>query len=287
MKILLTGSRGQLGYDIQYLFSPEHEIIAHDMDLDITDAGAVERRIMELLPDLVINAAAYTNVDAAETDEDNAWRVNAIGPRNLALACDAVRRPLMHISTDFVFDGEADQPYTEHDLPVPVSVYGKSKFAGEQYVREILDLHYICRTSWLFGVGGPNFVKSILAAGHKEGSVRVVDDQTGSPTYSRDLARKLLEIAESGRYGTYHISNSGTCTWCGLTREIFDVAGLGFPVIPATTEEIGRPAPRPRYSVMSSCSLEQCGILPLRPYREALEEFLLRDLPEYEAGTDS
>ncbi len=279
MKILLTGSNGQLGTDFLRASGPEHEVVAHDLDLDITDRAVVATRVAEVAPDIVVNAAAYTNVDGAEADELNAYRVNALGPQNIALACQAAGVPMLHVSTDFVFSGDATVPYTEFDRPDPTGVYGKSKYAGEQYVTGLLDRYYICRTSWLYGVGGPNFVKTMLKAGRERPEVKVVDDQEGSPTYSLDLARKLLEIIETGAYGVYHLSNRGSITWNRFTKDIFEIAGLDTPVLPISTAELARPAPRPRFSTMRGLALELQGIPPMRPYREALEEFILRDLP--------
>ena len=284
MRILLTGGDGQLGTEIKLLAGGDREVIAHDLDLDITDRGAVARRVAEVRPDIVLNAAAYTDVDGAESDELAAYRVNALGPQNLALACLASNVPLMHVSTDFVFSGEASTPYTEFDAPDPRGVYGRSKYAGEQYVRGLLSRFFICRTSWLYGVGGGNFVKTMLRAGRTREEVRVVDDQEGSPTYARDLASKLLEIAETGAYGTYHVSNSGSITWNRFTRDIFEIAGIDTPVLPVSTAELGRPAPRPRFSTMRGLALELAGVPPMRPYRTALEEFLLADLPAWETG---
>ncbi|MBU4386158.1 MAG: dTDP-4-dehydrorhamnose reductase [Actinobacteria bacterium] len=282
MKILLTGSKGQLGTDFQLVSEGRHQVDGYDLDLDITDRGAVERRVADAAPDLVVNAAAFTNVDGAESDEIAAYRVNALGAQNLALGCQQAGIPLLHVSTDFVFNGDSGSPYTEFDRPDPRGVYGKSKYAGECYVAGLLNRYYICRTSWLFGVGGHNFVKTMLQAGRQRDSVRVVDDQEGSPTYSRDLASKLLEIIEGGSYGIYHLSNSGSCTWNEFTRAIFEIAGINTTVLPVSTAELGRPAPRPRYSVMRGLALEMQGIEPMRHYREATEEFIRRDLPAWE-----
>jgi dTDP-4-dehydrorhamnose reductase len=283
MKILLTGCNGQLGTDIRLVCEGEHEVIAHDLDLDITDRAAVASRLEEVRPDLVFNAAAYTDVDGAESDELTAFRVNALGVHNLALACQPAAVPLLHISTDFVFDGDSDRPYTEFDPPRPVGVYARSKYAGECYLTALLDRYYLCRTSWLFGTAGGNFVKNIMRAAGQNEVIRVVNDQEGSPTYSRDLACKLLEIAKSGAYGVYHVSNAGSCTWYEFTRQIFELAGIETPVEPITTEELGRPAPRPRYSVMRGLAIRMQGIEPLRDYREALRQFILEDLPAWEA----
>ncbi|PKQ28945.1 MAG: dTDP-4-dehydrorhamnose reductase [Candidatus Anoxymicrobium japonicum] len=283
MKILLTGSNGQLGADFRRVAGHEHEVVAHDLDLDITDRRAVKARVSEVEPDIVVNAAAYTNVDAAESDELNAYNVNALGPWNLALACQAAGVPLLHVSTDFVFSGESDTPYTEFDLPDPSGVYGKSKYAGELYVTGLLDRYYICRTSWLYGVGGGNFVKTMLTAGRERNEVKVVDDQEGAPTYSLDLARKLLEIIATGAYGVYHLSNQGSITWRQFACDIFEIAGIDTPVLPITTRELDRPAPRPRYSTMRGLALEMAGMAPMRPYREALEQFILEDIPSFHA----
>ena len=282
MRILLTGSNGQLGTDFRRAAGAGHEIVAHDLDLDITDRAVVASLVAEVEPDLVVNAAAFTNVDGAEADELAAYRVNALGPQNLALACQAEDIPLLHVSTDFVFSGDASEPYTEFDRPDPRGVYGKSKYAGEQYVSGLLDCFYICRTSWLYGVGGGNFVKTMLKAGRERDEVRVVDDQEGSPTYSLDLARKILEIIETGAFGVYHLSNRGSITWNRFTRDIFEIAGIDTPVLPISTAELARPAPRPRYSTMRGLALEIAGIEPMRGYREALEDFILRDLPSSE-----
>ncbi len=283
MKILLTGSGGQLGTDIQRASAGIHEVVAHDLDLDITDRAAVAERLAEVRPDIVLDAAAYTDVDGAEADELEAFRVNAMGAQNLALACQETGAALLYVSTDFVFNGEKSLPYTEFDLPDPSGVYGRSKHAGECYVMSLLERFYICRTSWLFGSGGSNFVKNIMRAGRENSEVGVVNDQEGCPTYARDLAVKLLEIIETGAYGIYHVCNAGCCTWYELTRQVFELAGIDTPVVPVTTEELGRPAPRPRYSVMRGLAMAMQGLAPMRHYREALEEFILEDLPAWEA----
>ncbi|MBK5092849.1 MAG: dTDP-4-dehydrorhamnose reductase [Actinobacteria bacterium] len=287
MKILLTGSEGQLGTDFRLVCGEKHEITAHDIDLDIRDRRVVADRVREVSPDLVVNAAAYTNVDGAESDELEAFRVNALGAQNLALACQSGDIPLLHVSTDFVFSGEGTVPLTEFDRPDPRGVYGRSKYAGECYVTALLERYYLCRTSWLFGVAGGNFVKTMLRIGREKGTVQVVCDQEGNPTYSRDLAAKLLEIIDSGAFGIYHVSNSGSATWFEFAREIFEIAGMDVEVSPVTAEEFGSPAPRPAYSVMRGLALELAGIPPMRHYREALADFILRDLPawEQEAGS--
>lgn len=285
LRILLTGANGQLGYDLRRACGGRHEIIAHDIDLDITERNSVLNRAREINPDMVINAAAYTDVDGAEENETLAYRINALGPYNLALACAELGIPLLQVSTDFVFSGETSIPYTEFDHPCPKGVYAKSKYAGEIYVSMLLNRYYIVRTSWLFGVAGKNFVKTMLSLGRERGEVSVVNDQEGSPTYSLDLAYKIFEIIDCGTYGIYHVSNSGSCTWFQFAREIFEVARIRAMVKPITTEELGRPAPRPPYSVMRSIALEMQGIKPLRDYRDALRDFILNDLPSYEGSS--
>lgn len=282
MKILLTGSKGQLGTDFALACEGRHEVVAHDVDLDVTDRAAVVERVRQVRPDLVMNAAAYTDVDGAETDELGAFRVNALGAHNAALACGLVGAPLVHMSTDYVFSGESSEPYTEFDRPDPRGAYAKSKYAGECYVRSLMSRYFLIRTSWLFGVGGGNFVKTMMRLGRENDEVRVVTDQEGCPTYSRDLAKKILEIVEEGAFGVYHVSNGGRTNWNGFAREIFEVAGIEARVLPTTTEEIARPAPRPRFAVMRGLALEMQGIEPMRHHREALEDFILRDLPAWE-----
>ena len=284
MKILLFGSEGQLGTDLRLVAEGAHQVVGRDIDLDITDQGAVLSEVGEVRPEVAINAAAYTDVDGAEENELEAFRVNALGAHNIAYACQRWEVPLLHVSTDFVFSGEAVRPYTEFDRPDPRGVYAVSKYAGECYVRELLNRFWICRTSWLFGVGGGNFVKTVLRLGRERDHLEVVNDQRGSPTYSRDLASKLLEVIQRGAFGTYHVSNTGDCTWFEFAREILEIAGIETPVKPVSTEELGRPAPRPRYSVMRGLALQMQGISPMRLYRQALEDFILRDLPAWEAG---
>jgi dTDP-4-dehydrorhamnose reductase len=283
MRILLTGSKGQLGTDFQLVSAGLHDVVAFDLDLDVTDRKAVAAKVREVEPDLLVNAAAFTNVDGAEADELNAYKVNALGPYNLAMACRDVGIPLVQVSTDFVFNGDASEPYTEYDLPDPRGVYGKSKRAGELYVEWTMDRFYICRTSWLFGVGGGNFVKTMMRLGKERAEVAVVTDQVGSPTYSRDLALKLLDIIETDAYGYYHTCNAGWCSWNQFTRDIFETAGIDAVVKPTTTEELGRPAPRPAFSVMRGLALELQGIEPMRDYHEALDDFIKRDLPDWDS----
>lgn len=282
MKVLVVGARGMLGQDlVPALQRAGHEVVAADRleapgcrTLDITDLGQVRGIMADVLPDAVINSAAYTNVDTAETDEDAAYRVNALGAWNLSLACQAVDVPMMYVSTDYVFDGTLGRRYDEYDATNPQSVYGKSKRAGEIHVERLCPKHYIVRTAWLFGHAGKNFVETILKAGLERPELRVVDDQWGCPTSTVELADAMVSILESERYGTYHVTGAGECTWRDFAAEILRQAGIATPVLPQTTEELARPAPRPRYSVLHHRALALAGIRPRKPWQEALQDYL-------------
>ncbi len=281
MKILLVGSKGMQGHALTTVLSPQHNLIGFDLPaLDIADLAAVKAAVFSCRPALIINAAAYTDVDGCETNVEQAFAVNAQGARNLAVVCSELDIPLVHISTDYVFDGTSSVPYKELDRPNPHSVYGKSKWQGEQFVRELCPKHYIVRTSWLFGEHGKNFVSTMLRLGRERDELGVVDDQMGSPTYTGDLAAAIRELVERHRtvgpaYGTYHVTNSGTCSWFELAREIFRQAGIGgVTVKPIKTEELGRPAPRPANSVLDNGAWLRQGFVPLRHYKEALQEYL-------------
>ncbi len=276
MHIIITGSNGMLGHALTAVLSKQHKLTGFDLpDLDITNLSALKTSLALEKLDLIINAAAYTDVDGCESNADLAFAVNATGPRNLAVVANELNIPLVHISTDYVFDGMSTVPYKESDIPNPQSVYGKSKLSGEQHVRELYSKHYIIRTSWLYGEHGKNFVATMLRLAQERDELGVVDDQTGSPTYTLDLARAIAELITEPAYGTYHITNSGTCTWYEFTLEIFRKAGIGgVRVNPITTEEINRPAPRPRNSVLDNYNWRMQGHHPLRHYKEALADYL-------------
>jgi dTDP-4-dehydrorhamnose reductase len=265
-----------LAHALRSALSQKHTIIRLDLpEIDITDLNTVKTTVCNYRPDLVINAAAYTNVDGCETDVDRAYAVNALGPRNLAIICNENYIPLVHISTDYVFDGISASPYKEWDTPNPQSIYGKSKLLGEQYVRELTNKYYIIRTSWLYGENGKNFVATMLQLADERDEISVVNDQVGSPTYTGDLAKAISEVVLEPAYGIYHITNSGVCTWHDFTLEILEQAGIkGVKVIPITTEEIYRPAPRPRYSILDNYIWRLQGKKPLRHYKEALGDYL-------------
>jgi dTDP-4-dehydrorhamnose reductase len=273
---LITGAGGQLGTDLQAVLSgdsgDEVRAVAR-AELDIADPAAVARLVGDFAPDAVVNAAAYTAVDAAESDEDAAYRVNAAGPAALAAALGGTKTRLIQISTDYVFAGDADRPY-DIDAPTgPKSAYGRTKLAGELAVRDLLpETSYVVRTAWVYGATGGNFVKTMARLESSHETVSVVDDQRGSPTWSADLAAGLVELGRSDApAGTYHCTNGGDTTWFGLTRAIFEELGADpSRVQPTTTDAFPRPAPRPAYSVLSDAAWRTAGLSPLRPWREAL-----------------
>jgi len=276
LKVLVSGCRGMLGTDLVRVLALAHKVIGVDLDeLDITDRQAVEEQVAGLAPDVLINAAAYTDVDKSEQQEDVAFRVNADGAANLALACRAGRIRLIHVSTDYVFDGKAKRPYSEEAPPNPLGVYGRSKWEGEKRIREILPEACLIRTAWLYGKAGKNFVKAILAQAGEKNRLRVVDDQRGSPTYTLDLAMALRAAAEKGLEGTYHVTNQGSCSWLGFAETILEFAGKkGVEVEPISTEELGKPAPRPENSVLDCGKFEKATGMQLRRWPEALKDYL-------------
>jgi len=276
LHILITGSNGMLGHALTAVLSQQHKLTGLDLPgLDITNLSAVKSAVSFHRPGLIINAAAYTDVDGCETNAEHAFAVNATGPRNLAVVCNELNIPLVHISTDYVFDGTAASPYRETDKPNPRSVYGKSKLLGEQYVRELTNKHCIIRTSWLFGEHGKNFVATMMRLARERDEIGVVNDQIGSPTYTVDLAEAISELITEPAYGTYHITNSGACSWYEFALEIFKQAGIEqIKVKPITTEELNRPATRPRYSVLDNYIWRLQGKKPLRHYKVALKDYL-------------
>lgn len=252
MKILLTGAKGQLGQALQQTLVA-HSVTALDhLQLDITKLTDVRSAIYYLYPDVVINAAAYNDVDGAESDPHAAYRGNALGPRNLAVATAAANIPLVHVSSDYVFDGTSLRPYHEFDRPQPVSVYAASKLAGEDAVRELNPKHYLVRTAWLYSAVGKNFAKTICALARQQSQVRVVNDQVGSPTYVPHLATAIATLIATQAFGTYHLANQGAASWYELTRALYRQRGITIPVLPITTPEFPRPAKRPAYSVLTT-----------------------------------
>ncbi|MEG6512191.1 dTDP-4-dehydrorhamnose reductase [Desulforamulus ruminis] len=275
MKILITGARGMLGQDLVKMLKDKNELILTGRDnLEITNYHQCNDVISYQKPDLVINAAAYTLVDKCEEDIGLAYKVNAFGPRNLAIVCNEHNISLLHISTDYVFDGKKDTSYLEDDIKSPLGVYGKSKSLAEEYITTLTNKYYIVRTSWLFGEHGNNFIKTMLQLGKNKASINIVNDQFGSPTYTRDLAQSIATLIQEPRYGIYHITNSDYTNWYEYAKYIFKLANYKVNVQPISTEEFNRPAPRPKYSVLEN-RLWQLEDLPLlRSYKEAVKEFV-------------
>ena len=274
MKILITGAYGMLGSDLREVLKNQELIVTGSKDLDITDEKKVVEFVCENSPELVINAAAYTAVDDCETHYDDAYAVNAIGPKNLAIACNKLDIPLVHISTDYVFDGTKRTPLIEADKLGPQSAYGKTKLAGEEFIQENTDKYFILRTAWLYGLHGNNFVKTMLELAENHDEITVVDDQVGSPTYSFDLAVAITNLLYSDKYGIYHVTNEGECSWYEFAKLIFELSNIDVKVVPVTTEEFPRPAPRPHYSVLNNKKWNSSGFVPMRTYQEALSEYL-------------
>jgi dTDP-4-dehydrorhamnose reductase len=277
---LVVGANGMLGHDLMEVIAQAgHDVVGMDLPaIDITSPESVVSVLATARPDVVVNAAAYTAVDAAEEHEDVALAVNGEGPRVLAAALamhPGVR--LVHISTDYVFAGDATAPYAEDAAPGPRSAYGRTKLAGEVAVRDLLpDRGFIVRTAWLYGVHGANFVRTMLALEATNPEISVVDDQRGQPTWSRDLARQIVRLLDSGApAGTYHGTSSGETTWFALTREIYRLIGADPERVHATTTDaFPRPAPRPAYSVLGHDRWATVGLTPIRHWREALAEGL-------------
>ena len=275
MKILIAGSNGMLGHDLQEVLKNKHELIlTTSKTLDITDKNHTIDFILNNKPDIVINSAAYTNVDGCEENQDLAYSVNGQGPKNLAIACSELDIPLVHISTDYVFNGKNNRPWVEDDEIGPISVYGKSKLQGEINIQENLDKFFIIRTAWLYGINGGNFPKTMLELAKTHPEITVVTDEVGCPTYTLDLAKAIAELIESDYYGIYHITNSGSCSWFDFAEYIFEIANLDIKVIPVTASEFARPAPRPSYSVLENKKWLENGFKPLRNYKEAIKDYI-------------
>ena len=274
MKILITGAYGMLGSDLREVLKDNELIITGSKDLDITKENNVLQFIEDKKPEIVINAAAYTNVDNCETDYDNAYLVNAIGPKNLAVACNKLNIPLIHVSTDYVFDGSKTTPLSEEDKLGPKTAYGKTKLEGEKFVQENTKKYFILRTAWLFGINGKNFVKTMINLSKKNNLLKVVNDQKGCPTYCYDLAMAIKQLLNSDKYGIYHLTNKGELSWYDFAKKIFELSNITINVKPVTTEEFPRPAPRPHYSVLSNQKWINAGFSPMRNYEDALKDYL-------------
>ena len=277
MRFLVTGTNGQLGYDVVKELKRRgyNDILEYDRNImDITNPRQVEQCIVESEPDVVIHCAAYTAVDQAEDDEAKAREVNKIGTRNIAQVTDLIGAKLIYVSTDYVFDGEKPYPetYDVDDKVNPIGVYGKTKYEGEEEAK-FNPMHFIVRTSWVFGINGKNFVKTMLNQVGKREEVNVVADQYGSPTYTVDLARLLVDMAETDKYGTYHANNEGYTTWADFAEEIYKVNGETMKVNHITTEEYPTKAKRPHNSCLSKDCLDKAGFKRLPDWKDALKRY--------------
>lgn len=279
MKVLLIGANGQLGSDLVRVLTDVDLIPLTHQDVDICEPVGLRATLRRHRPDIVLNMAAYHKVDECEVNAEKSFAVNALGVRNLALACRELDCALLHMSTDYVFDGSKKSPYVETDPPRPINVYGISKLAGEYFVRYILDRYWIVRSQWLYGVAGAsgkggNFVELMLRLAREGRDIRVVNDQVGSPTYTLDLAHKIAQLIKTEHYGLYHITNSGECTWYQFACKIWELSGLSPNAEPTTTAAFGATATRPSYSVLDNAALRAIGLDDMRPWEEALAAYL-------------
>ena len=277
MKVLVTGVKGQLGYDVvRELQKRGHEAVGVDIDeMDITDAAAVERVMTEVQPDAVIHCGAYTAVDRAEEDIEICRRVNVDGTENIAKICKKLGCKMLYLSTDYIFSGDGERPWEPDDEASPLNAYGQSKYDGELVLKKYVEKYFIVRISWVFGINGNNFIKTMLRLGRENGAVKVVDDQIGSPTYTYDLARLLVDMIESDRYGAYHATNEGICSWYEFAKEIFRAAGMdNVSVTPVKSGEFPVKAKRPKNSRMSKEKLVTNGFSLLPAWQDAVARYI-------------
>lgn len=276
MKVLVTGVKGQLGYDVvNELEKRGHTAVGTDVDnMDITNPELVEKTLNEVRPDAVIHCAAYTAVDAAEDNVELCRRINADGTKNIAVVCEKLDIKMMYISTDYVFNGEGENFWEPDDVREPLNVYGQTKYEGELEVEKHVEKFFIVRIAWVFGVNGKNFIKTMLRLGENNKTVNVVNDQVGSPTYTYDLARLLVDMIETEKYGRYHATNEGLCTWYEFAKEIFRQAGMDVEVRPVTSDEFPSKAKRPHNSRISKEKLSEAGFERLPAWQDALERYL-------------
>jgi dTDP-4-dehydrorhamnose reductase len=283
MKVLVTGAAGMLGRDVMLAAgNAGHDVVGFGhAELDIADATSVEKKFELERPDVVINCAAWTDVDGAEEAEETAFAVNGTGAGNVAAAAAAVGASVVYVSSDYVFDGAKGAPYVETDQPAPLSAYGRTKLAGEEATAAANKRHFIVRSSWLFGIGGGNFVETMLRLAADHGEVLVVRDQVGSPTYTWHLAYGLVRLIEGIEFGIHHMAAAGHCSWYDFAREIFEQAKVECKVLSGTTEMMGRPAPRPAYSALVS---QRRHAIELPTWQDGLAGYLAQRKTEREAA---
>lgn len=276
-RIIVTGANGQLGKQMVEELSPDlYEVYPFDKNgLDITNMSQVMYILKQIHPHVIIHCAAYTKVDAAEEEEDLAYLVNAIGTRNVAVVAQNLGAKFVYISTDYVFPGDKVNGYHEFHQPAPINIYGASKYAGEQFVKDLHNQYFIIRTSWLYGKYGNNFVKTMMRLGEEKESLSIVADQVGSPTYVKSLIAVIKNLIVTSLYGTYHVSNSGSCSWYEFAKEIFSQSNKQVKVLPVSTEEFGAKAPRPKYSIFQHRMLHLNGFSQMPSWEEGLESFFI------------
>lgn len=275
MRVLITGAGGQLGSDLVRVLGGSYEVIpVTRAEFDVADFETTLGFCREARPDVIVHSAAFTDVDGCESRQDEAFVVNGLGARNVAIAAREVDAKLFYISTDYVFDGKKEGPYLEFDRPNPLNVYGRSKLLGEQFVKEQMQRFFILRTGWLYGAKGKNFVKTILRLAQEQGELQVVNDQRGTPTWTEDLARQIERLIPLDSYGTYHCTSQGSCTWYEFALEVLKLSGLPAKVRPVTTEEFPRAAKRPKNSVLDNYMLRLQGLDIMPPWRESLGRFM-------------
>ena len=279
MKIMITGARGQLGSDCVRVLNKTHEVVAvNPEELDITRLSDVETMIKNLTPDIILNCAAYSKVDNCEAEKELAWKANVTGPENLAQSVDKHGGRLIHISSDYVFDGmkKVPEPYVEEDEPHPLSYYGMTKYESEKVVRQTTDRHMIIRTAWLYGANGYNFLKTMLKLALKNPNtkIKVVNDQFGSPTWSHRLVLQIARIIEENGQGTYHATAEEYCTWYELAIYFLKKMEVPHTVIPCTSEEYPMPAPRPKNSILENSHLKENGINIMKNWQDDLDQFI-------------
>lgn len=276
MNILLTGTTGQLGYDVlnEINIRGHNPIILSRKELDLSSLDTIKNIIISHNPDSIIHCAAYTKVDLAEDNIDICQTINSLAVREIALAANELNVPLVYLSTDYVFDGDKILPYEEHDTPNPINIYGKTKYEGEIYIEEILKKYFIVRISWVFGINGSNFVKSMLNLANIKNELRIVDDQVGSPTYTKDLSPLLIDMVESDKYGIYHATNEGFCSWYEFAKEIFEYKNIDISLSSIKTSQYITKANRPLNSRLNKNKIYACGFKPLRHWKDALHDYL-------------
>lgn len=275
-KIIVTGCNGQLGraVNLEFQNNSEIEFVNTDVEeLDITNIDKVMEFARQVKPYAIINCAAHTGVDACEDEWDKAYKINAIGPRNLSIAASETGAKMIHVSTDYVFNGKADKPYTEFDKPDPQGAYGITKLAGENMVRDFANRYFILRTAWLYG-DGKNFVKTMLRLSENNDKVRVVGDQVGSPTSAKELAAVIAQLIFTENYGIFHATCEGSCSWAAFAEEIFKMAGKKTVVETISTEEFGAKAPRPAYSILENYMLKLTTDYKFADWHDALEVYM-------------